>query len=990
MEFGFFRGLPEDIFLLDIAGQFAFLIDIFVRFSVAYRDTHSHTWVYNRRQIASRYFKSRFTLDILSCLPWDYIYKATGRKEPVRYLLWIRLSRAYRVIEFFDRLEKDIRINYLFTRIVKLLVVELYCTHTTACIFYYLATTMPPSKEGYTWIGSLKMGDHSYSDFRHISLWRRYVTSLYFAIVTMVTVGYGDIHAVNVREMIFVMIFVSFDMILGAYLLGNMAALIVKGSRTEKFRDKMTELIKYMNKNNLDKQISKEIKGHLRLQFDRSYTEATIVEDIPASIRTKISVNLYEQFIQQVHLFKGCSSGFIKQIAIKVHEEFFLPGEVIMEKGNVVDQLYLVCHGELDELRREDDEREDPIKQFQTYSSFGEVSFLCNMPQPYTVRAHEFCKVLRLDKQSFTETLKKYFFDGRIILDNLLEGKESSLQRKLLESDFSLTIRNHEKELAMRINCAAYEGDFYLLKHLISSGADPNKVDYDGRSPLHISASRGYVDIACFLIEQGVNINYPDKFGSTPLLEAIKNGHEEVASLLVNARATLTIDDAGCFLCLTVANKELDLLRKLLAHGINPDSRNYDQRTPLHIAASEGLFKAAELLLEAGASVLSKDRWGNTPLDGARIGGNRKMIRMLEVAKISQLAELSNSNSIQETHATFLLPSRDENPKKKCTVFPFHPRHHNKDKRAGAVLWVPQSIEELIKVANEQLKSSSGSCILSEHGGKILDADMISNGEKLYLVSEAFMEVQEEEECSGHPIEQNRIGNQQRLNRWETRENPLKASQEDITIEIVQWIGHRIVDFQQDAHSCVRNFKDDFGAADDSSDDRSRLLPEITTWTSPHCRFGPKSHINHASIVVEHTHGSRFVNVPQSSDVLLNAPPRHRATKKESKHFWRSKAKSKKGRRSVTLLDIKLTDRPIQLGVANEQNYEANGQRSQTKPVAEPTGNGASYEANRQRSQTEPVAEPTSNRASCEANRQRSQTEPTADPADGRASCGAI
>jgi len=31
----------------------------------------------------------------------------------------------------------------------------------------------------------------------------------------------------------------------------------------------------------------------------------------------------------------------------RVHEEFFLPGEVIMEQGHVVDQLYFVCDGVL-------------------------------------------------------------------------------------------------------------------------------------------------------------------------------------------------------------------------------------------------------------------------------------------------------------------------------------------------------------------------------------------------------------------------------------------------------------------------------------------------------------------------------------------------------------------------------------------------------------------------------------------------------------------
>lgn len=86
-------------------------------------------------------------------------------------------------------MEKDIRIKYLFCRIVKLIVVELYCTHTAACIFYYLATTLPPEQEGYTWIGSLKLGDDSFAHFREIDLWKRYITSLYFAIVTMATVG---------------------------------------------------------------------------------------------------------------------------------------------------------------------------------------------------------------------------------------------------------------------------------------------------------------------------------------------------------------------------------------------------------------------------------------------------------------------------------------------------------------------------------------------------------------------------------------------------------------------------------------------------------------------------------------------------------------------------------------------------------------------------------------------------------------------------------
>ena len=86
-----------------------------------------------------------------------------------------------------------------------------------------------------------------------------------------------------------------------------------------------------------------------------------------------------------------------------------------------------------------------------------------------------------------------------------------------------------------------------------------------------------------------------------------------------------------------------------------------------------------------------------------------------------------------------LFPLTDEIPRKKCTVFPFHPSDQNK--REGIVLWVLQSIEELVKAAKKHLKCHDASCILSENGCKILDVTMISNNEKLFLVGEAQSEV---------------------------------------------------------------------------------------------------------------------------------------------------------------------------------------------------------------------------------------------------------
>lgn len=87
------------------------------------------------------------------------------------------------------RLQRDIRLSYFLVRIIQLLLVELYVTHLAGCIFYFLALTYPPDQEGLTWIGSLSLGPNSYENFRELPLGLVYVTSIYWSVVTMGTIG---------------------------------------------------------------------------------------------------------------------------------------------------------------------------------------------------------------------------------------------------------------------------------------------------------------------------------------------------------------------------------------------------------------------------------------------------------------------------------------------------------------------------------------------------------------------------------------------------------------------------------------------------------------------------------------------------------------------------------------------------------------------------------------------------------------------------------
>ncbi|KXZ43354.1 hypothetical protein GPECTOR_93g624 [Gonium pectorale] len=146
---------------------------------------------------------------------------------------------------------------------------------------------------------------------------------------------------------------------------------------------------------------------------------------------------------------------------------------------------------------------------------------------------------------------------------------------------------------------AAEQGHVGIVVEMIEEGADLGAKDEYGTTPLHYAARKGHQEVVKELLAAGADVNAATKGGQTPLKLLASKGHLAVVKEALAAWAYVNSASEDGWTPARIA--AFNRLREA-ARGVVPAS-DWDEKTQLHVAASDGNLEVVKELLAAGADV---------------------------------------------------------------------------------------------------------------------------------------------------------------------------------------------------------------------------------------------------------------------------------------------------------------------------------------------------------------------------------------------------
>eukprot|EP00929_Paragymnodinium_shiwhaense_P083576 TRINITY_DN44596_c0_g2_i1.p1 TRINITY_DN44596_c0_g2~~TRINITY_DN44596_c0_g2_i1.p1 ORF type:complete len:984 (+),score=239.12 TRINITY_DN44596_c0_g2_i1:79-3030(+) len=388
--------LPQFIAGMDAAVDFGFLVDIGLNFRTSFRRNEEE--VTGAKEVALHYVRTWFLLDVCSSVPVELITMISPGLSSLRMLKMFRIAKLLKVFRLarFDnykplqQLYEEVSVSATF-RLTCSLGVMLFLM---ALFTHWLACCMVASGPGYL---------DGYQDLGTASVSRQYLAGFYWAMMTITTVGYGDILPSSDAERVYCVMAMLIGSSFNAYVIGRVSVILAsKDLNLQTYYQRVDLVNAWLSHHELPTSVRARVRRYFKksLKHKSAISAAAVLQELPPQLREEVAHCLVHFEVRYNSLFENVPETVLAQLCDLLEKVTADAGELIINSGSEGMAMYVVLHGTARVLREECATK----RVLHPGESFGEEIILqLASHYDYSVTAVSELDMLKISAEGFIE-----------------------------------------------------------------------------------------------------------------------------------------------------------------------------------------------------------------------------------------------------------------------------------------------------------------------------------------------------------------------------------------------------------------------------------------------------------------------------------------------------------------------------------------------------------------------------------------------------------
>jgi len=350
-------------FVIECLVDIYFYVDIIINFisAVKIEQGIEIIIVHKMKEIAMLYFKGWFCLDVLACLPIDYVTRLNdgtlgcsftncdaelaniqGEEggSPLKLLKIMRtfrlmkLVRLTRVKRILKRYEDQLVYWQQILVFVKVILVVFISSHWLGCLYGSV----------YDWDNYNRKAEDPWEE---PDIYDKWVACFYWAVQTTTTVGYGDLTSSSIQGQLVSAFAMTIGGVVFSWFMSTIMTLLNPDPAAVQHQETMQYVVGYLRANGLPVQMAARVLAYFRKNNDFEFDENKMLHSLPVPIRQEICDFMYTDSIRQAPILKQQDERFISELCLAVRPMTYDEYDIIYQVGDQTEEIYILVTGKV-------------------------------------------------------------------------------------------------------------------------------------------------------------------------------------------------------------------------------------------------------------------------------------------------------------------------------------------------------------------------------------------------------------------------------------------------------------------------------------------------------------------------------------------------------------------------------------------------------------------------------------------------------------------